>query len=213
LRPYDIFYKIKVFTNDQKLCFESKEFKVASTTYEITRCSVEEVITIEPIEKKEVSMNCSTNELENSTEVYCTFVSLDNLDHNITLTVYKIVRPFGEVIYYQNSTYATTGAFYVELPKGYDYKVVMTARSIFDYLQFFVRTAERIVSSEMFYYALILFVISAVIGMFNPFAGLITNVLILLTLATFGLITLETGIIGSLALLFILAIIFTREWR
>jgi hypothetical protein len=49
--------------------------------------------------------------------------------------------------------------------------------------------------------------------MFNPVAGLITNVLILLTLSTFGLITLETGIIGSLALLFILAIIFTREWR
>jgi hypothetical protein len=214
LRPYDVYYKVKVFTPEQTLCFQSDQFKVASSTYEILSCQAGLVnYTITPMYQKIISGNCSTFDLGNYTRVLCSFVTLDNLDHDVNLTIYKLVEPFGEIVYYRNSTRASTGSFDVVLEKGYDYKVVMTAHSIFDYITFNIYSKILQKSAEVFTLALILFVVSAVIGFINPFAGLVMNVLILLGLSATGVLTLQTGIIGALTLLIIVAIIFTREWR
>jgi hypothetical protein len=214
LRPYDVYYKVKVFTPEQTLCFQSDQFKVASSTYEILSCQAGLVnYTITPMYQKIINGNCSTFELGNYTRVLCSFVTLDNLDHDVNLTIYKLVEPFGEIVYYQNSTKASTGSFDVLLEKGYDYKVVMSAHSIFDYITFNIYSKVLQKSAEVFTLALMLFVVSAVVGFINPFAGLVMNVLILLGLSATGVLTLQTGVIGALTLLIIVAIIFTREWR
>jgi hypothetical protein len=214
LRPYDVYYKVKVFTSYQTLCFQSDQFKIASSTYEILSCQVGLAnYTIAPLYQKIINGNCSTFDSGNYTRVLCSFVTLDNLDHDVNLTIYKLVEPFGEIIYYQNSTKASTGSFDVLLEKGYDYKVVMSAHSIFDYITFNIYSKILQKSAEVFTFALILFVVSAVIGFINPFAGLVMNVLILFGLSATGVLTLQSGVIGALTLLIIVAIIFTREWR
>jgi hypothetical protein len=214
LRPYDVYYKVKVFTPEQTLCFQSDQFKVASSTYEILSCQAGLTnYTITPMYQKIISGNCSTIDLGNYTRVLCNFVTLDNLDHDVNLTIYKLVEPFGEIVHYQNSTRASTGSFDVLLEKGYDYKVVMSAHSILDYITFNIYSKILQKSVEVFTLALVLFVASAVIGFINPFAGLVMNVLILFGLSATGVLTLQSGIIGALTLLIIVAIIFTREWR
>jgi len=214
LRPYDVYYKVKVFTPDQTLCFQSDQFKIASSTYEILSCQAGlSNYTISPMYQKIIDGNCSTYDLGNYTRVLCSFVTLDNLDHDVNLTIYKLVEPFGEIVYYQNSTHSSTGSFDVLLEKGYDYKVVMSAHSVFDYITFNVYSKILQKSAEVFTFALILFVVGAVVGFINPFAGLVMNVLIFLGLATTGVLTLQSGVIGALTLLIVVAIIFTREWR
>jgi len=214
LRPYDIFYKVKVFTPEQTLCFQSDQFKVASSSYEILSCQAGLTnYTIQPLYQKIISGNCSSYDIGNYTRVLCSFVTLDNLDHDVELKVYQLVEPFGEVIYYENSTRGATGSFDFLLPKGYDYKVVMSAHSVYDYISLIIQTKQLIKSAEIFFFALLLFIVSAVIGFINPLAGLVMNVLLLFGLSATGTLSLQSGIIGAITLLIIVAIIFTREWR
>jgi len=89
LRPYDVYYKVKVFTSYQTLCFQSDQFKIASSTYEILSCQARfsKLHNSAHVYQKIIDGNCSTFDSGNYTRVLCSFVTLDNLDHDVNLTM------------------------------------------------------------------------------------------------------------------------------
>ncbi|MEM1684877.1 MAG: DUF2341 domain-containing protein, partial [Nanopusillaceae archaeon] len=85
LRPYDIFYRIKVFDENFNLCFLSNEFRIVNNEYFIDRCtlniSFKETQKIDVFPEKNVIVKCA---LYNFTYI-CEFESLDKLDHNVSV--------------------------------------------------------------------------------------------------------------------------------
>jgi hypothetical protein len=214
LRPYDILYRITVYTYDYKLCFPSAEFKVATNTYEIPSCTVGVQINITPIYERNLQVDCKVaGETNESLSVECDYYAKDNIDHDVTFTVYKHVKPFGKIVYYNQSQKAVSGSFQVTLQKGFVYEAVFVAHSIFEMFKQIFDLSTLIFISEIFFIVLLIYGILAVVGYFNPFLGFLSMIAVSFILSVLGLMNLLNSVVAGLGILFVFAIIFTREWK
>jgi hypothetical protein len=214
LRPYDTYYRITIYSEIGQLCFASSEFKVASSTYEITSCAaITNISYPSPWYQKNINYTCTKTQNGNITNVKCDFYALDNLDHDFYLVVYKYSEPWGKTLYSNQTLHAISGSLSVDLGEG-AYDVYLYAHSDPDYLWAdFVNNKVLIVSTEIFFFLLLLYCLSCVVGWFNPFIGLLFNIVITFIASFLGLATFPQQAIAGLTILFIFAIMFTREWK
>jgi hypothetical protein len=214
LRPYDTYYRITIYSEMGKLCFASSEFKVASSTYEITSCAaITNISYPSPWYQQNINYTCTKTQNGNITNVKCDFYALDNLDHDFYLIVYKYSEPWGKTLYSNQTLHAISGSLSIDLGEG-AYDVYLYAHSDPDYLWTdFVNNKVLIVSTEIFFFLLLFYCLSCVVGWFNPFMGLLFNIIITFIASFLGLATFPQQAIAGLTILFIFAIMFTREWK
>jgi len=214
LRPYDTYYRITIYSEMGKLCFASSGFKVASSTYEITSCTaITNISYPSPWYQQNINYNCTKTQNGNITNVKCDFYALDNLDHDFYLVVYKYNEPWGKTLYSNQTLHTVSGSLSVDLGEG-AYDVYLYAHSNPEYLwTTFVNNKVLIVSTEIFFFLILLYCLSCVVGWFNPFIGLLFNIIITFIASFLGLATFPQQAIAGLTILFIFAIMFTREWK
>jgi hypothetical protein len=214
LRPYDTYYRITIYSSFGQLCFASSGFKVASNTYEISSCSqVTEISYPSPWYQQNINYTCSRQDHDNITTITCNFYALDNLDHDFYLVAYKYNEPWGRTLYDNKTVRAVSGSLSMDLGEG-AYDVYLYAHSDPNYLwSAFVNNKVLIASAELFVFLLIFYSLSCVVGWFNPFIGLLFNIMITFIASFMGLASLPQQAVAGLTILFILSIIFTREWK
>jgi hypothetical protein len=211
LRPYDTFYRIYVYTPDRQLCFQSSEFKVAASTYTVTSCNQMAAIpTPSFVYEANVNLTCTYN--NDTHTVYCEFYSLDDLDHNVTMYIYKYNRPFGRSLYYTQSIYGVSGSMQKQLDAGFEYDVRLEAHSDYQYFTFTVDTGTvAITEQSIFFLLLLLFIIGAIVGFIEPFAGMGIIIAGLLIAGGIGVIRRSYLAIAAFSLMIILAYALRRR--
>jgi hypothetical protein len=211
LRPYDTFYRIYVYTPDRQLCFQSSEFKVAASTYTVTSCNQMAAIpTPSFMYEANVNLTCTYN--NDTRTVYCEFYSLDDLDHNVTMYIYKYNKPFGRSLYYTQSIYGVSGSMQKQLDAGFEYDVRLEAHSDYQYFSFTVDTgAVTITEQSIFFLFLLLFIIGAIVGFIEPFAGMGIIIAGLLIAGGIGAIRQSYLAIAAISLMIILAYALRRR--
>ena len=201
LQPYDTYYRIKVFKDDASLCYQTSDFKIASTTYSISSCNVN--VSYSPPQifyVKNVNVSCG---FDNTTKnLTCTFVSSDGFDHDVNLIVYKQNKLFNNTIYYNNTLHGTSGTFIVNLQDGFYYSYILTAHSVFDYFSSFVNLASRVAEAGINYIFLIVFIFAALFGFIKPEFGILSIVLLIFISAVIGISFFEIGAIVGLIIAF-----------
>ena len=204
LRPYDVYYKIKVFTDNFQSCFSSEDIRISSTEYRISSCSELENIT--KFEFRQIlKANCEQSEYnENYVRVVCSFYTLDNLDHNVNFTVYKLTNLFDKAVYYSDSIKATTGTFSTLLQKGFEYRIVIRVGSSFDIFTKLVDLKEAVFTQEGIIISILLFMTLTFVGLFNPFISIVLGVIALAISVYLNLIYIS---ISSLIGIIIVAIL------
>jgi hypothetical protein len=212
LQPYDAFYRVTLYNPDLTICFASSEFKIASQIYYITACqSPTNISAPSPFYEKNVNVTCN---FDNSTKTLtCDFYALDNLDHNVTLYVYKIVKPFGKVLYNSTSIKAVSGSLSVQLQDGFNYEYTVEVHSFFDYLTGFINLFGVLKDPTLLIVLMVPLSLGLVLGMFNPIVGLIAEILLLAGYGAVGVLDITTGIIGFVILILIgIVFLYRREY-
>ena len=212
LRPYDVFYRFNVYypAPSGNICFLASEIKVSQQDYYISTCNQAQAnITISPIYEENVIINCNFN--NNTRLLSCDFDSKDKLNHNITLKVYKSVKPIGFKLYCLNNTYAVSGSVSCLINDNGFYEVNVEANSQYQYLRFPLNLQQLITDINVLYFALILVLICTSAGFYHPFLGLALNILLAFIFNLIGIMNFYTGGIVSLGILFAIILMLWRR--
>lgn len=212
LKPYDEFYRISVYTDDQKICFTSSEFKIAESAYSVTECGL--ISTIYPTAFYEKNLN-ATCAYYNSTKIFkCEFYALDNIDHEVRLQVWKNVKPWGKVLVFDQTQKTVSGNFETVLEEGNSYEYVLSASSAVEYLSGIIDTGIVLIKDYGIYLFAIIFFVSIVgVGAFNPFVGFLLSAIFFVVLNVLDIISLKASAFISLILISLMGIIFIYRRR
>ncbi|MEM5830473.1 MAG: hypothetical protein QXL82_03110, partial [Candidatus Aenigmatarchaeota archaeon] len=213
LRPYDVFYRIKVFDENFNLCFLSNEFRIVNNEYFIDKCtlniSLKETQKIDVFPEKNVIVKCA---LYNFTYI-CEFESLDKLDHNVTVEVYRLIKPFGRILYNITSIKAVSGKIEIELDKG-TYEIIVYANSNLQYLlRENLSLGEKTIRDASLLFIFLIFSITFAIAgaISNPLVFFILQIFLSLIMYILGLSLFTITSITSLVFLAIIAFYFLRR--
>lgn len=211
LRPYDVFYRIKVYDLNFDLCFISSDFRIANSEYTLDKCQVN--ITFEPVKspfpEKNIIIDCQLF----GNNLTCEFESIDKLDHNVTIEIYKMAKPFGRILYNKTSVKAVSGKIDFYLEDG-TYEIIVYANSVLQHLLTkILEIGEGFVKNEALLYMFLLISIAlAVAGaVSNPIVTLIGQILLSIVMFTLNVSVFAISMVSSLVLLMAIAFYFLRR--
>ena len=210
-QPYDVYYKIFVYNTNRTLCFVSSIFKIASSEYTVTSCNVNISIP-QPTQYIYKNINATCN-FDNSTNTLtCSFISLDNLDHNVTLTIYKIVKPFKQTLFYRDSKVGVSGEFTAVLNETGEYYILMESHSEYDAFNWLIsKIPEEFRDPAVNFLISLFFIACALMGAVEPllgFGGIIMGFIIGYMTNT---LTYGTSTIIAFTIIFIFGIYLLRK--
>jgi len=210
LNFYETQYKIKVYTDNQQLCFQSSLFRVTSNEYSISSCSEGTLIFPSTLYESNINITCSfSNETK---KITCDFITNDNLNHQIIMKVYRLTTPFGMSLYDEQSIESVSGSLISdELEEGFIYEYVVEAHSEYEYLRGTVNLVTLITSTDFMFFIFTFFVLISVVGIFNPFVSLVMTISLLVVLTTLNLISLVSTAIAGIVILYSVALILIER--